>query len=122
MSEPIKIQYFDKVKTAAVDRAKRDIDVVSMRRGDGWYWGLERRKEEQFEAVGIAKNKRRARTLLTQFHTLYKAKLLEAYANGADKLIPAFASADIEVYPYQVASAIRGRLSPLLCVQISIAA
>ena len=43
-----------------------------------------------------------------------KAKALSGYAFGRDKLIPAFASSDINVYPHQVASAMFALRSPYL--------
>lgn len=54
------------------------------------------------------------------FHILYQAKKLASYASGQDKLIPAFASANINVYPHQVAGATFALRSPyrkgvLLC-------
>ena len=41
----------------------------------------------------------------TPFHALCTARELSAYANGADRLAAAYASSDIEVYPYQIAAA-----------------
>ena len=54
------------------------------------------------------------------FHILYQAKKLASYLSGQDKLIPAFASANINVYPHQVAGATFALRSPyqkgvLLC-------
>jgi hypothetical protein len=42
---------------------------------------------------------------MSPFHALYTAHELSRYAYGAERLIPAFASSEIEVYPYQIASA-----------------
>jgi len=50
---------------------------------------------------------------LSPFHAYYKARLLENLT-GSDKIIPAFASSDIEVYPYQVAAATFALRSPYL--------
>jgi SNF2 family DNA or RNA helicase len=43
-----------------------------------------------------------------------KTKALSGYAFGRDKLIPAFSSSDINVYPHQVASAMFALRSPFL--------
>lgn len=40
------------------------------------------------------------------FHIYQKARELASYVTGEDKLLPAFASSDINIYPYQIASAI----------------
>ena len=50
----------------------------------------------------------------TPFHALYTARELAVYATDADKLAAAFASSDIEVYPYQVAAAMFALRSPYL--------
>lgn len=51
---------------------------------------------------------------LSPFHALYTARELSAYANSADKLAAAYASSDIEVYPYQIAAATFAMRSPFL--------
>ncbi|WP_394027417.1 DEAD/DEAH box helicase [Desulfovibrio falkowii] len=51
---------------------------------------------------------------LTPFHALYKARELSAYAYGRNKLLPVFASSDIEAYPYQIAAARFALRSPYL--------
>lgn len=51
---------------------------------------------------------------LSPFHALYKARELSAYAYGRNKLLPVFASSDIEVYPYQIAAARFALRSPYL--------
>ncbi len=43
--------------------------------------------------------------LLSPFHAMYIAIKLSSYAFGYEKLIGVYASSDIEVYPYQIASA-----------------
>ena len=48
------------------------------------------------------------------FHAAFKARELSAYAYGRDKLLPVFASSDIEVYPYQIAAARFALRSPYL--------
>lgn len=48
------------------------------------------------------------------FHIYYKARLLSGLTNGDDKLIPAFASANIEIYPYQIAAALFALRSPYI--------
>jgi len=50
---------------------------------------------------------------LSPFHAMYTARELHAYRN-ADKLAAAYASSDIEVYPYQVAAALFALRSPYL--------
>lgn len=40
----------------------------------------------------------------TPFHALYTAQQLAEYAFGAERLIPAFASSNMEIYPYQIAA------------------
>jgi len=50
----------------------------------------------------------------TPFHAYYKARQLSSYTFGQDKLLPAFASADIEIYPYQIAAARFALRSPYL--------
>ena len=51
--------------------------------------------------------------LLSPFHAMFIARELSAYRN-ADKLTAAYASSDIEVYPYQVAAALFALRSPYL--------
>jgi hypothetical protein len=51
---------------------------------------------------------------LSPFHALYTARELSAYAHGTDRLVPAYASSDIEVYPYQIAAAMFALRSPYL--------
>ena len=51
--------------------------------------------------------------LLSPFHAYYKARVLENLA-GRDKIAAAFASSDIEIYPYQVAAAMFALRSPYL--------
>ena len=50
----------------------------------------------------------------TPFHALYTARELVACATEADRLAAAYASSDIEVYPYQVAAAMFALCSPFL--------
>lgn len=45
---------------------------------------------------------------------MYKARKLSAYAYGRDKLVPVFASSDIQIYPYQIAAAQFALRSPYL--------
>ena len=42
--------------------------------------------------------------MLTSFHACYKARQLQDLRNN-EKFVAAFASFDIEIYPYQVAAA-----------------
>lgn len=51
---------------------------------------------------------------LSPFHVLYKARKLSNYAFGRDRLVPAFASSDIEAYPFQIAAALFALRSPYL--------
>ncbi|GHU94896.1 helicase SNF2 [Clostridia bacterium] len=51
---------------------------------------------------------------LSPFHALYTARTLSEYAFGQDRLVPAYASSEIEVYPYQVAAAMFALRSPFL--------
>lgn len=51
---------------------------------------------------------------ITPFHAYYKAKTLSRYAYGHEKLIAAFASANIEIFPYQVAAALFALRSPYM--------
>lgn len=51
---------------------------------------------------------------LSPFHALYKARKLASYAFGRDRLVPVFASSDIQVYPYQIAAAQFALRSPYL--------
>jgi SNF2 family DNA or RNA helicase len=50
---------------------------------------------------------------LSPFHAYYKARSLSSLT-GRDKLVSAFASSDIEVYPYQIAAATFALRSPYL--------
>lgn len=50
----------------------------------------------------------------TPFHALYTARELSSYADNMDKLTAAYASSNIEVYPYQVAAAMFALRSPYL--------
>lgn len=45
---------------------------------------------------------------------MYKARKLSAYAYGRDRLVPVFASSDIQIYPYQIAAAQFALRSPYL--------
>ena len=47
----------------------------------------------------------------TPFHAYYTARILESLQDD-DKFIPAFASSDIKVYPYQVGAALFATRSP----------
>lgn len=49
----------------------------------------------------------------TPFHAYYTARILESYSND-NSLIPAFASSNIEIYPYQIAAAQFALRSPYL--------
>lgn len=51
---------------------------------------------------------------LTPFHSFYKAKNLASYAFGDKRLIPVFASSNIEIYPYQIVAARFALRSPYL--------
>ncbi|MDR1410415.1 MAG: DEAD/DEAH box helicase [Oscillospiraceae bacterium] len=51
---------------------------------------------------------------LSPFHALYTARELSSYAHSADRLVAAYASSDIEVYPYQIAAAQFALRSPYL--------
>lgn len=51
---------------------------------------------------------------MSPFHAMYTARQLSEYAYGGDRLIPAYASSDIEVYPYQIAAAMFALRSPYL--------
>lgn len=48
------------------------------------------------------------------FHIYYTARELASYVNGEDKLLPAFASSDVKIYPYQIAAALFALRSPYL--------
>ena len=48
------------------------------------------------------------------FHIYAKARELAGYVDGDNKLLPAFASSDIRIYPYQVAAALFALRSPYL--------
>lgn len=50
----------------------------------------------------------------TPFHAMYTARQLSEYTAGVNRLIPAYASSDIEVYPYQIAAAMFALRSPYL--------
>lgn len=52
--------------------------------------------------------------LKTPFHAMYEARQLSEYAASNHRLIPAYASSDIKVYPYQVAAAMFALRSPYL--------
>jgi hypothetical protein len=51
---------------------------------------------------------------LSPFHALYTARELSGLAHKTDRLVPAYASSEIEVYPYQVAAAMFALRSPTL--------
>lgn len=51
---------------------------------------------------------------MTLFHATYTARQLADFSRGADRLIPAYASSDIEIYPYQIAAAMFALRSPYL--------
>lgn len=51
---------------------------------------------------------------LSPYHAFYKARQLSGLAYGKDKLMPVFASSDIEVYPYQIGAAYFALRSPYL--------
>lgn len=51
---------------------------------------------------------------VSPFHAMYKACMLQSVAFGKDKLIPALASSDMEIYPYQIAAAQFALRSPYL--------
>lgn len=51
---------------------------------------------------------------LSPFHAFYKARQLSNYAYGKNKLLPVFASSDIDAYPYQIAAAYFVLRSPYL--------
>lgn len=51
---------------------------------------------------------------MSPFHAMYAARQLAEFARGADRLIPAYTSSDIEVYPYQIAAAMFALRSPYL--------
>lgn len=51
---------------------------------------------------------------LSPFHAIYMAHELSVFAHGADRLIPAYASANIEIFPYQIAAASFALRSPYL--------
>ncbi len=48
------------------------------------------------------------------FHAMYAARQLAEFSHGADRLVPAYASSDIEIYPYQIAAAMFALRSPYL--------
>lgn len=51
---------------------------------------------------------------LSPFHALHMARELSAYSHQQDRLVPAYASSEMEVYPYQVAAALFALRSPYL--------
>ena len=51
--------------------------------------------------------------MLSPFHACYKARQLSDLRNN-EKFVAAFASSDIEIYPYQVAAATFALRSPFL--------
>lgn len=51
---------------------------------------------------------------MTPFHALYTARELSTYTRNADRLVAAYASSNIEVYPYQIAAAMFALRSPFL--------
>jgi len=51
---------------------------------------------------------------MSPFHAQYAARQLAAFTFGAERLISAYASSDIEVYPYQIAAAMFALRSPYL--------
>lgn len=51
---------------------------------------------------------------MSPFHAMYTARQLAELAYGADRMIPAYASSDIEIYPYQIAAAMFALRSPYL--------
>lgn len=51
---------------------------------------------------------------LSPFHAMYIARQISEYAYGADRLIPAYASSNIEIFPYQIAAAMFALRSPYL--------
>jgi len=51
---------------------------------------------------------------MTPFHAFYTATELRKHTSGADRLLPALVSANIEVYPFQVAAAMFALRSPFL--------
>jgi len=48
------------------------------------------------------------------FHAYYKARMLSGYSQDGSRLLPVFASSDIEIYPYQIAAAMFALHSPYL--------
>ena len=50
----------------------------------------------------------------TPFHAMYAARQLTEFSNGTERLVPAYASSNIEVYPYQIAAAMFTLRSPYL--------
>lgn len=51
---------------------------------------------------------------ISPFHIYYKARKLTSYVNDDDKLIAAFASSDIKIFPYQIAAALFALRSPYM--------
>lgn len=51
---------------------------------------------------------------ISPFHAMYAARQLAAFSHGADRLVQAYASSDIEIYPYQIAAAMFALRSPYL--------
>ena len=50
----------------------------------------------------------------TPFHAMYAARQLAEFSRGADRLVSAYASSNIEIYPYQIAAAMFALRSPYL--------
>lgn len=48
------------------------------------------------------------------FHAYYKARCLSCYSQSNDRLLPVFASSNIEAYPFQIAAAMFALRSPYL--------
>jgi len=42
--------------------------------------------------------------VMSPFHAMYAARQLAEFSHGTDRLIPAYASSDIEIYPYLIAA------------------
>lgn len=51
---------------------------------------------------------------LSPFHAMCTARELASFSHGAERLVPAYASANIEIYPYQIAAASFALRSPYL--------
>ena len=52
--------------------------------------------------------------LISPFHAYYKSRELSGLSSGKDRLLAAYASSDMEVFPYQVAAALFALRSPYL--------